>query len=180
MTSPGAAFSRARYLRAVALTDRPAARRGSDAVAVATGPQRGTFVDEETGEREPGVLSCRIGHADFSETLADALHGHWLIVEGVGEAPLPFELLPVLQGGRAVAPKNFNLFLIADDDSISARLRGCCNVVKIDPGAALSRCRVGVLSANELPSLSSTLIARVQTGRGGPPPKAEDRLFGAV
>ncbi len=65
--------------------------------AVATGPQRGTFVDEETGEREP---------ADFSETLADALHGHWLIVEGVGEAPLPFELLPVLQGGRAVAPKN--------------------------------------------------------------------------
>ena len=64
--------------------------------AVATGPQRGTFIDEETGEREPGVLSCRIGHADFSETLADALHGHWLLVEGLGEAPLPVRAAPGL------------------------------------------------------------------------------------
>ena len=59
----------------------------------------------------------------------------------------------------------------------------CCNVVRIDPSAALSsRAMWECVSANELPSLSSTLdrLAFKRAVADRQAQAAEDRLFGAL
>jgi hypothetical protein len=62
-------------------------------------------------------------------------------------------------------------------------LRGCCNVVKINPSAALSsRAMWECVSSNELPSLASTLsrLAFKRAVADRQAQAAEDRLFGAL